>query len=106
MECRFSHPNEGVYLRVLWFYRPEDLPMGPQPYHGQQELVMSNHMDIIEAQTIACPAKITEWDEKDDQQSLEQLYWRQTFDVYSSRLSKVRTYCTCDSEYNPDEVMY
>jgi hypothetical protein len=59
MECLFSDPDQRIYLLVVWLYWPEDSPMGRQPYHGRQKLVMSDHMDIIEAQTIAVLAEIT-----------------------------------------------
>lgn len=111
-ECRFFD-RKLIYLWVNWILEPEDLPMGRRPYHDQRELIMSNIMDIIEADTIACLAEITKWDEKDDQQSLRERYWRQTFDTCSSRrknklagLSKVMTYCSCNSGYNPDERIY
>jgi transcription initiation factor IIE alpha subunit len=87
--------------------------MGRQLYHGQQELVMSNALDIIEAETIARLAEITRWDENNDHKQLASRYWRQIFDVSAPRrrnklagLSKLMRYCTCDAEYNPDDEMY
>ena len=46
IECLFSDP-QYTYLLVLWLYWPEELPMGRQPYRGQQELVMSNAMMLL-----------------------------------------------------------
>jgi hypothetical protein len=70
---------------VYWQYRPEDLPGGRQPHHGASELIASNHMDIIEALSVADKANVIHWDddpEKTDAPLLkDQLFWRQTFDV-------------------------
>ena len=43
--------NQHVYLRVFWLYWPDELPNGRQPYHGANEFIMSNAMDIVDAMT-------------------------------------------------------
>ena len=104
-----------VWLRVFWFYWPEELPMGAQHYHGQSELVLSNYTDIIDATTISGRADISHWDEfkdSEDDKSLGALYWRQTFDVSKlgakkkGGLSSIRRHCICSKEYNPDKTMF
>jgi hypothetical protein len=106
---------QKVWLRVFWLYWPEELPMGPQHYHGQSELVLSNYTDIIDATTISGPADISYWDEMkdgDEDKDLNALYWRQTFDVskmgpkQKGGLSVLRKHCICRKEYNPDETMF
>lgn len=52
LEIRASDEHH-VYARVYWMYWPDELPMntldgkkhvtGRQPYHGQNELIASNH---------------------------------------------------------------
>jgi hypothetical protein len=81
-----------VYLRVYWMYRPEDLPNGRQPYHGESELIASNHMDIIEAFAVLDKAEVVHWNEDPDSNwpVKDQLFWRQTCDFSKpagSRLS-------------------
>ncbi|KIX02883.1 uncharacterized protein Z518_08826 [Rhinocladiella mackenziei CBS 650.93] len=106
--------QEKVYVRVFWLYWPEELPMGRQSYHGKGELVLSNHVDIIEAQTIACHAEISHWDENDDSNKtvLQERYWRQTLDLNKSAvdpknaLSKLRRFCICGGYDNPSLDMY
>ncbi|KIV85409.1 hypothetical protein PV11_01106 [Exophiala sideris] len=106
--------QEKVYVRVFWLYWPEELPMGRQPYHGKRELVLSNHVDIIEAQTIASHAEISQWDENDDSNKtvLQERYWRQTLDLTklsgdpNTALSKLRTFCICGGYDNPNVDMY
>lgn len=106
--------QERVYVRVFWLYWPDELPMGRQPYHGQHELVMSNHVDIIEAQSIASHAQISRWDENDDSNKtvLQERYWRQTYDLTRmpndarNALSKLRRFCICGGYDNPSLDMY
>jgi hypothetical protein len=113
LECR-ADSERDVFLRIFWLYWPEELPMGRQPYHGEKELVMSNAMDIIDAQSIASAAEVSYWDEKDEEgdSDLGERFWRQTFDVNKlgkankGGLSDVRRHCTCQREYNPDLTMY
>lgn len=106
--------QEKVYARVFWLYWPEELPMGRQPYHGKRELVLSNHVDIIEAQAIASHAEISQWDENDDSNKtvLQERYWRQTLDLNKlarnpdHALSKLRQFCICGGYDNPSLDMY
>ena len=105
--------QEKVYVRLFWLYWPDELPMGRQPYHGKNELILSNHVDIVEAQTIACHAAISHWDEADDSNKiLEERYWRQMLDINKLRthpglsLSKLRKYCVCGGYDNPGREMY
>lgn len=79
-----AHDPMHVFLRVYWAYRPEDLPNGRQPYHGKDELIVSNHMDIIEALTVLDTAEVAYWNDELDESSLpkkDELFWRQSFDV-------------------------
>lgn len=58
LEVRASDEHH-VYARVYWMYWPEELPLGTlngkkqisgrQPYHGQHELVASNHSKHLES---------------------------------------------------------
>lgn len=79
-----AHAPTHVFLRVYWAYRPEDLPEGRQPYHGKDELVVSNHMDIIEALTVTDSAEVSHWEDSPDESKWpkpDELFWRQSFDV-------------------------
>ncbi|KAK5231037.1 hypothetical protein LTR72_000217 [Exophiala xenobiotica] len=109
-----AESQDKVYVRVFWLYWPEELPMGRQPYHGKRELVLSNHVDLIEAQAIASHAEISQWDENDDSNKtvLQELYWRQTLDLKKlardpgRALSKLREFCICGGYDNPSLDMY
>jgi hypothetical protein len=73
-----------VYLRVCWSYQPEDIPGGRQLYHGRDELLASNHMDIIDARAVQDPADVVYFDDDPESSTtLEegQYFWRQSLDV-------------------------
>ncbi|KAF8469671.1 hypothetical protein BDZ91DRAFT_720681 [Kalaharituber pfeilii] len=95
-----------VYLRVYWLYWPEELPGGRQPYHGQKELIASNHMEIVDAMTVSGRAHVKHWMELDEDEELPDLYWRQKFDFPTQTLMEVREHCKCHRYYNPDKLMY
>jgi len=100
---------QHVYLRIYWAYRPEDLPGGRQPHHGDCELIVSNHMDVIDALCVQGAANVVHWDDYPDSLTFpapEQLYWRQSLDITKrkgSQLTKLNTYCLDEKPSNPDE---
>lgn len=82
--------QEHVYVRVAWFNRPEDLPTGRQPYHGKNELIPSNEMDIIDAMAVNGRLEVIHWDEFDDDSAMmpeDQYFWRQTYEFLTSTYS-------------------
>ncbi|OJD28849.1 ebs-bah-phd domain-containing protein [Diplodia corticola] len=103
--------EQHVFLRIMWLYRPEDLPGGRRPYHGQNEVVASNRMQIIDALTVNGKTSLTHWTEEDGDDVLDadQLYWRQTYDWAYGKgtnvLSSLRKHCIDDAPFNPDSVL-
>ncbi|KAJ4146833.1 hypothetical protein LMH87_001392 [Akanthomyces muscarius] len=73
-----------VYARVCWMYSPDELPAGRRPYYGKNEIIASNHMDIINVLSIVHHAKVSQWIEADDEEIPDGLYWRQAFDCGTS----------------------
>ncbi|RYN85230.1 hypothetical protein AA0119_g13273 [Alternaria tenuissima] len=108
LEARAENASR-VYLRVYWVYRPEDLPGGRQPYHGGGELIVSNHMDIIEADTLDAVADVVHWNDDLESMALpaSQLFYRQGYDITkeTDRLSKLNTYCIDKQPSNPDDIL-
>ncbi|SCV61175.1 uncharacterized protein FFFS_15744 [Fusarium fujikuroi] len=104
-----------VYARIYWMYRPEELPLGTadggkkvqgrQPYHGVNELIATNHMDIINVISIAGLATVDQWIESDTKEVPKELYWRQTFDFRNLQLSSVELICECQEPANPDKIV-
>ena len=86
--------------------------MKRQPYHGANEFIMSNAMDIVDAMTVAGPAEVKQWDEQNDEQDdLGQRFFRQFLDINKlgakgEALSEIRKHCICHQYYNPDKTMY
>lgn len=88
-----------VYARIYWMYSPDELPQnmhdnermvsGRQPYHGQNELIASNHMDVINVVSVAMRAVVRHCEGCDDGPTLHALHWRQALDCHTLQLSSV-----------------
>ena len=81
--------EQHVYLRVYWLFRPEDLPAGRKWYHGENEVIPSNYMQIIDAMSVNNKIDIVEWNETNDEDNIEldKLFWRQTWNAQKKSLS-------------------
>lgn len=79
-----SEPT-NTFLLIDWMYRPHELPEGPAPYHGRQELVASTWKDIIDIRTVSNTVDVTFWYEYCTVPN--GWYWRQEFDHESKILS-------------------
>lgn len=84
-----AHDEQMVFVRTFWIYRPQDLPGGRRPWHGKNELIPSNHMDIVDAQSVNGKVHIYRWMEKDEEPDLDpdSFYWRQYLDYQTGKLS-------------------
>ncbi|KAI2615604.1 hypothetical protein GGR54DRAFT_258205 [Hypoxylon sp. NC1633] len=115
LEIRASDEHH-VYARVYWMYWPDELPSGTQDgkkivsgrlwYHGANELVASNHMDVINVVSVTAPAIVNQWDETNEEEVQPALYWRQAFDVRSMELSSAELRCKCNRPENPDKRLF
>ncbi|KAG5955483.1 hypothetical protein E4U58_007061 [Claviceps cyperi] len=104
-----------VYARIYWMYSPDELPAGTsdgrktiagrQPYHGQNELLASNHMDVINVVSVAMKATVHHWTESDDDEVQDALYWRQAFNCQTFQVSSVVMTCKCKTPANPDKTL-
>ncbi|KAK2469079.1 hypothetical protein H9L39_19347 [Fusarium oxysporum f. sp. albedinis] len=114
LEIRASDEHH-VYARVYWMYWPDELPaktvdgkkevQGRQPYHGVNELIVSNHMDIINVVSVTGLATVHQWIESDSKKIPKGLYWRQAFDCRNLQLSSVELICECQEPANPDKIV-
>ncbi|KAI0848933.1 hypothetical protein F5Y00DRAFT_78374 [Daldinia vernicosa] len=105
-----------VYARVYWMYWPDELPVGTQDgkkliqgrqwYHGANELIASNHMDVINVVSVTAAATVNQWDETNEDEVQPALYWRQAFDVRSMELSSAELRCKCNRPENPDKRLF
>ncbi|KAI1637933.1 hypothetical protein F4809DRAFT_640041 [Biscogniauxia mediterranea] len=114
LEIRASDEHH-VYARVYWMYWPDELPAGTQEgkrtiqgrqsYHGVNELIASNHMDVINVVSVTSAALVNQWDETNEEEVQQALYWRQAFDVRSMELSSAELRCKCNRPENPDKKL-
>jgi hypothetical protein len=98
LEIRASD-EQHVYARIYWMYYPDELPpntydngeivSGRQPYHGENELIASNHMDVLNVVSVAMRAVVHQSERPNDGPNEHALYWRQALDVSTLELSLV-----------------
>lgn len=62
--------SEHVYVRVAWLNRPEDLEKGRKGYHGKNELIPTNQLDIIDAMSVNGRLPVYKWEEEDDESQM------------------------------------
>lgn len=102
LEIKSLDPRH-VYVRVYWMYRPQDLPLTKQKYHGQSELIATNHMNVVDASRIVQHANVAHWAESSDPLPSRNLFWRQHYNVLTKELSQLQPTCLCGIPLNPDE---
>lgn len=93
LEVRALDP-EHVYIRLSWLNRPEDLDSGRKDYHGKNELIPTNQMDVIDAMAVNGALHVKHWDEMadDDEANMpseEEYFWRQTYDFANTKTFSV-----------------
>lgn len=83
-----AEDSSHVFLRVLWLYWPEELPKtGRLPCHASSELIASNYMEVMDAMTVTDKAEVAYVTEEYHEAPAEGLFWRQTFDFLTGKLS-------------------
>ncbi|KAJ4146826.1 hypothetical protein LMH87_001385 [Akanthomyces muscarius] len=76
-----------------------------RPYYGKNEIIVSNHLDIINVLSIVHRAKVSQWIEADDEEIPDGLYWRQALDCGTSQLSAIALICRCRTPAHPDKTL-
>ncbi|KAJ9651389.1 hypothetical protein H2198_009333 [Neophaeococcomyces mojaviensis] len=114
---------DKVFILVAYLYWPHEIPTQQKKDHkfygkdhAQAELIMSNHLQVIDATSITSKADISYWDEWNDDHldQAPERFWRQRFDKSNfnkkhdspTALTELRKFCTCQRPYNPDHPMY
>ncbi|KAM0344846.1 hypothetical protein ACHAPU_007228 [Fusarium lateritium] len=81
-----------VYARVAWMYWPYELPSGGNigtHQYGPREVVMSNHMDVINVMSVTTPATVKQWTDTVDGEVDDRFYYRQAFNCRNRVLSTI-----------------
>lgn len=92
---------QHVYALVAWLYWPTEIPIptvksadllnaksGKRKYHGANELVASNYLEVLDVLSFAGKADVFYWDEEDENVTgTQQLFWRQTYCRQTQELS-------------------
>ncbi|KAL8722378.1 MAG: hypothetical protein Q9181_007498 [Wetmoreana brouardii] len=116
-----ARDSQNVYVRVYWLYRPEEIPSGRQPYHGEHELVATNHMEIVDTLRVIRPARVNHLEDEKLWFRIPKvgLYWRQRYNFILQELSRMiptlntvthlmqnqqvpRNHCICSRPVKPE----
>ena len=94
-----------IYARIFWYYWPDEIPdevsNTDQGYHTSKELLVSNHMEIIDVTTINSIATV-EHTKEPSPQAAEGLYWRHTFNVLTKSIISIITCSACGNRMQGD----
>ncbi|KID83157.1 ebs-bah-phd domain-containing protein [Metarhizium guizhouense ARSEF 977] len=85
-------------LKQLGYWVAKILEIRHQTRTIHNELVASNHMDIINVISVVAKANVRQEGELDEHKVKRGLYWRQAFDYLTSQLSSAELPNTCPAE--------
>ncbi|KAJ3481830.1 hypothetical protein NLG97_g7723 [Lecanicillium saksenae] len=95
LDIRAFDPRQ-VFALVTWMYSPEELPKGTldgngrvkgrQPHHGNRELIASNHLDIINVQSVVGCADVQQRLITEGEPGGHNPWWRQAFNCLTGKL--------------------
>jgi hypothetical protein len=74
----------GKGLGVLWVYHPHTIPAARETYRGPYEIILSNHQDVIDLESVCGLARVKE--NCNDCRTRLRWCWKQTYDVHSRKL--------------------
>jgi hypothetical protein len=113
---------DKVFILLAYLYWPDEITPQQKKTHNfygkeyaRGELIMSNHLQVIDATSISRKANISYWDEwNDDLDQAPERFWRQQFDNSNfnqkhdsaTALTELRKYCKCRRPYNLDHPIY
>ncbi|KAL3689734.1 hypothetical protein R1sor_016043 [Riccia sorocarpa] len=101
--------KEQTVVRVRWFYHPEETISRRQSFHGEQEICLSDHYDIQDADCIQDKCTVHTFKDycKLKEVDSHDFFWRFEYKASSQQLTPdvVDVYCVCELPYNPDHFM-
>lgn len=115
LEIRAASPAD-VWVLVAYYYWPKELEppsLRSLPRWVDGELILSNHLQIIDVTNIDCTADVTYWDDEPEQDDKPDRFWRYTFRSDLCRtsknpdvlLAKPRPLCPCGSPGSAKRIL-
>lgn len=101
-----------IFLECMWFFRPEDLSGGRQPWHGQNEVFLSNLTDDNPYESLMSKVKVHDLklykrESARDGVAEDVFFHRFEYDV-KQRIpidAGAERFCLCNQCENPDRLM-
>ncbi|KAI5069378.1 hypothetical protein GOP47_0015679 [Adiantum capillus-veneris] len=102
--------NRGnTWVKVRWYYRPEESLGGRRQFHGSKELFLSDHFDTQSAHTIEGTCSIHTFRTYTRLPSVgpDDYFCRFEYKAATGSFipDRVAVYCKCEMPYNPDDLM-
>ncbi|PWA79961.1 hypothetical protein CTI12_AA086390 [Artemisia annua] len=101
--------NNNVIVKVTWYYRPEETSEGRKSFHGDKEVILSDHQELHNANTIIGKCDVHSLAEYIKLKNVEDKDYFSRFEYMATKErlknKKVATYCKCGMPLNPDVLM-
>lgn len=103
--------GKDAAMRVKWFYRPEETCSGRRAFHSLQEVMASDHVELLlqPAASIVSKCKIHSLEQYMELQhkTSKDFYSRFTYLAGSETFQpdQIAVYCKCQMPFNPDKHM-
>eukprot|EP01137_Pigoraptor_chileana_P011745 Opistho-2@63156 len=113
VQCIRTDANEEILIELQWYYRPEETVFGRQPYHGDDEVLESDHKDTIHVSSVnsRCFVRtLAEYTAEQDNQSTPEfpMFFSRSKYLYKKKKIEPKTLpliCVCRQPENPDIPM-
>jgi hypothetical protein len=103
---------ERQQVTVNWIYRPEDTAPGRKAFHGAREVMLSDHSDTVDTESIVGPCSVLPLQaflslDQGPQLPGQVFFTRFTYSAGKQTFQPrtVPVFCRCESPYNPDLKM-
>lgn len=99
-------PSTGVDFRIQRCYRPEETVGGKQPFYGNKELLLTNHLDNLQSAQIVKKINVHSFVDymKLETVGKNDFFFRFEYEIGSGWLSPtvIEVFCKCLMPFNPD----
>eukprot|EP01147_Barroeca_monosierra_P000151 gene151-3542_t len=97
----FANADAEVFIELQWYYLPEDIPGGRKPYHGTDEIIQSNHTDVLSARVVNDLCAVLSLEEYEDMEKNKEKFIKNGIEL----VGNPPRFCVCKQPYNPDRLM-
>jgi len=101
--------TQDIFLKLQWYYHPEESNCGRQTFHGAKELFLSDHTDEQRLETVEGVVQVHSLKDYEELSciSASDYFWRYNYKASTGAFTpkSVPVFCSCEEPYNPDIPM-